>query len=217
MHAVCLLGLASTARLLVDFGGTEETKLLGITTMGWFLISLLIPVIHQVFVWVVWRSELCFGACSKVFGSHAFGIYRVVFFSLLLARPISLVLLSIADRESMEIPIAVRVIACTILGFPAVYAGYSVVRYFGMLRASGADHFDTRYRDLPLVKQGIFRYTDNAMYTYAFLGLWIIGIAAASWLSLVVAALSHVYIWVHYFCTEKPDMDLIYGFDKTNP
>ena len=22
---------------------------------------------------------------------------------------------------------------------------------------------------------------------------------------------SHAYIWVHYFCTERPDMRLIYG------
>jgi hypothetical protein len=26
-----------------------------------------------------------------------------------------------------------------------------------------------------------------------------------------VAAFNHLYIWVHYFTVEKPDMDYIYG------
>ena len=30
-------------------------------------------------------------------------------------------------------------------------------------------------------------------------------------LALVVALFSHAYIWVHYFCTDRPDMKLIYG------
>jgi len=29
--------------------------------------------------------------------------------------------------------------------------------------------------------------------------------------ALVLAAFCHAYIWVHYFCTEKPDMKRIYG------
>ncbi len=29
--------------------------------------------------------------------------------------------------------------------------------------------------------------------------------------ALTVAAFSHAYIWVHYFATEKPDMDFLYG------
>ena len=34
--------------------------------------------------------------------------------------------------------------------------------------------------------------------------------AGASWAALVVAFFSHAYIWVHYLCTERPDMRLIY-------
>ena len=49
------------------------------------------------------------------------------------------------------------------------------------------------------------------MYWFAFLTLWVIAVAGASWAGLVVAAFSHAYIWVHYFCTERPDMKLIYG------
>ena len=80
-----------------------------------------------------------------------------------------------------------------------------------MKRASGADHFDVKYRSMPLVREGIFRFTDNAMYTYAFLLFWALAIGFASTGALVVAAFSHLYIWVHYYCTEKPDMESIYG------
>ena len=33
---------------------------------------------------------------------------------------------------------------------------YSVKKYFGFLRAAGADHFDAKYRDMPFEKRGIF-------------------------------------------------------------
>lgn len=29
--------------------------------------------------------------------------------------------------------------------------------------------------------------------------------------ALTVAAFSHVYIWVHFYATEKPDMDYLYN------
>jgi hypothetical protein len=49
------------------------------------------------------------------------------------------------------------------------------------------------------------------MYTYGLLALWLPGLLEASAAALVAAALSHVYIWVHYTCTELPDMRRIYG------
>jgi protein-S-isoprenylcysteine O-methyltransferase Ste14 len=106
--------------------------------------------------------------------------------------------------------IPARVVICVILGLPAAYTLYSVVRYFGMARAAGIDHFYESYRSKPLVKEGIFKYTSNSMYSFAFLTFWAIAIAGASWAALVVAAFSHAYIWVHYFCTERPDMKAIY-------
>jgi hypothetical protein len=49
------------------------------------------------------------------------------------------------------------------------------------------------------------------MYTFAFLLLWLPGCYFRSTAALCVALFSHLYIWVHYFCTEKPDMVRIYG------
>ena len=37
------------------------------------------------------------------------------------------------------------------------------------------------------------------------------GLYASSQAALLAAAFNHAYIWVHYFCTELPDMKRIYG------
>jgi hypothetical protein len=79
-----------------------------------------------------------------------------------------------------------------------------------MARAAGADHFDSRYRSMPFVKKGIFRFTSNGMYLYAFLLFWAIAAGFNSSASLIAAAFNHVYIWVHFYTTEKPDIDFLY-------
>jgi len=49
------------------------------------------------------------------------------------------------------------------------------------------------------------------MYVYAFLLFWAIGLIFSSKAALVIALFSHIYIWVHYYSTERPDMEYIYG------
>ena len=89
-------------------------------------------------------------------------------------------------------------------------AFYSVLKYFTLERAFGIDHFDKNYND-PFVKKGIFRYTNNGMYIYGLMIFYLPGLLFLSKPALVVALFNHIYIWVHYFCTERPDMKLIYG------
>lgn len=75
---------------------------------------------------------------------------------------------------------------------------YSVRKYFGFDRAFGIDHFDpATYKDVPMVRKGIFQYSSNAMYVYGFFLLWVPGILAQSKAALLVAAFNHLYIWVH--------------------
>ena len=210
-HLLLLLVLLIAAVLLVDFKQLRESQLLGVGTHIWFSVSLAVPIVHQVYVWLAWRGELCFGTVTRRLGSPAFVIYQIVFMIFFCARPISLTLLTIADHDSFELPIPTRIAICLILGLPAAYTLYSVVRYFGMARAAGIDHFDESHRNKPLVKKGIFRYTSNSMYSFASLTFWAIAVAGSSWAALVVAMFSHAYIWVHYFGTERPDMKLIYG------
>jgi len=169
------------------------------------------PVAHQVFVWLAWRLELRNGAISKSIGFRG---YLALFFLLFAGRFISLLALAWMDRGSLELQIFPRAIVTILLALLGTYAMYSVKRYFGMVRAAGADHFDPRYRDMPLVRQGIFRFTSNGMYLYAFLLFWAIAVGLNSTAALTVAAFGHVYIWVHFYATEKPDMDSLYASDS---
>ena len=99
----------------------------------------------------------------------------------------------------------------TVLLALVVYLFYSVARYFTFKRAMGIDHFDPSYRTKPLVRGGIFRFARNGMYTFGLLAVWLPGLYTASRAALLAAAFSHAYIWVHYYCTELPDMKRIYG------
>jgi hypothetical protein len=213
LHLLLLAVLLATVGLLVSFRPLQDGQFLGVSTPTWFVVALVVPIIHQIYVWLIWRGELCYGAVSRSLGDRGFLVYQAIFVVLLLARPATLALLAISDHETFEIPIAASIATSVILLLPAIYTLYSVARYFGMSRACGIDHFDPSYRNSPMVRDGIFRFTANAMYTFAFLLLWAIAVAGASWAAFVVAAFSHAYIWVHYFCTERPDMRLIYGHE----
>ena len=166
------------------------------------------PVVHQIYVWLAWRLELQSAATSKTIGFHG---YVVVFFVLFTARFLSLLALAWVDRGSLNLSIIPLTVLTMLLALPGIYAMYSVKRYFGMARAAGADHFDGRYRSMPLVRKGIFRFTTNGMYLYAFLLFWAIAVGFNSSAALSVAAFSHVYIWVHFYATEKPDMEFLYN------
>ena len=173
-----------------------------------FWTAVALPILHQTFVWLTWRFELRSSAVSKTIG---FGGYLAIFFVLFGGRFITLAVLAWLDRGSLSLNPAVQIMITTLLALPGIYAMYSVKRYFGMARAAGADHFEERYRNMPLVNEGIFRFTSNGMYLYAFFLFWAIAVGFNSMAALVVAAFSHAYIWVHFYATEKPDMDFIYS------
>lgn len=95
-----------------------------------------------------------------------------------------------------------------------LYLFYSVQKYFGFAHAYGIDHFDESYRAKPLVREGIFKYTDNGMYTFGTLIVILPGLIFASKAALLLGVLNYLYVWVHYFALEKPDMKRIYDWDR---
>jgi protein-S-isoprenylcysteine O-methyltransferase Ste14 len=148
---------------------------------------------------------------SSVLGRLAFPLYSVFFMLLLFSRPVLILALALADRGSLAIsPSFLWGLAAALL-LPVGYVFYSVLRYFGIQRALGIDHFDRSYRDRPLVDGGIFRYVRNGMYLYGLLILYIPGLLLASEASLLAAFFQHTYIWVHYFTLEAPDMQIIFA------
>ena len=184
---------------------------LALSTRTWFWIAVAIPGLHQFGVMLLWRYELYENVLTKRFGDLAFPIYKVFFFAFLIARPLSVLALSLSDRNSVEhyqgLLSAIGMLMIPIL----LYLFYSVIRYFGIDRAAGADHFLEDYRAKPLVVDGIHRYIPNAMYVVGFFIIWLPGLFLASRAGLVVSSFQHIFIWAHYLYTEKPDMLKIYG------
>ena len=196
-------------------GDVLAGKFWGISTQTWLWIAVIVPVLHQIIVGLLWRAELYHRQLTRWFGDNNFRVYKALFTILFVARPISLICLGFANYGTITWhPILVYLLA-GILFIPAAYSMYSVIRYFGINRAYGIDHFDPSYREKPFVRQGIYRYTDNAMYKFVFMILWVIALVVFSKAALLAAAFSHLYIWVHFYCTELPDIHYIYGQPAT--
>ena len=191
---------------LVDLDGNTNT-FLGISALSWFIIAMSIPLIHQAYVWICWRSELCWQSISNSIG---FKGYVIVFFILIISR-LSAVVLCFIDYGSLYKPGLLAWILGLIIFIPGAYTMYSVKKYFGFLRAAGADHFDTKYKDLPFENRGIFKWTPNAMYVFAIGIPFSFAVATGSQSMFVVAIYTYISIWLHYFCTEKEDFKVIYG------
>lgn len=193
---------------------TASGSLWSIQTKIWIATTVAVPVLHQIYVLLCWRFELYHKSLSKTFGKNAFKIYKVGFFILIASRMVFLIILSISNKNTLSLSPFYKYIVITILSIVVVYAFYSVIRFFGMDRAAGLDHFDYSISKLDFVKKGIFKYTNNGMYKYAFLGFYIPGIIWESKASILVALFSHIYIWVHYYCTELPDIKTIYSTEN---
>lgn len=182
----------------------------GLHTKEWFIIAVAIPIIHQIYVVLCWRFELYYKALTKLFGKKAFKMYQIGFFILFVGRFLLLIVLALSNKNTISLNPIGKYSLLAVFTLVGLYAFYSVKTYFGLDRAAGLDHFDKSVSKLPFVKKGIFKYTENGMYKYAFLIFYIPGLVYESKAALLVALYSHIYIWVHYFCTELPDIKVIY-------
>ena len=190
---------------------TSEDVFLGISATTWAKISICLALAHQIMVAVVFRLQLHRNVMSRLLGSADMIVWAVLFFPLLLARPLTIIAVGAADTVPIHSNETGLMIFGGFLLIPAIWAMHSTSVYFTFPRALGGDHFRDHYAEMPLVNKGAFKYTANAMYGVVFLGLWGIALLFNSWNALIVALFQHAYIWVHMYCTEQPDMRWIYG------
>ncbi len=191
------------------FAGLQNNTntFINLGAFGWFIIAMTIPLIHQAYVWVCWRSELCWKSIRSTIG---FKGYVIIFFVLIISR-LSAIVLCFVDYGSLYTPGWFAWSLAVIIFIPGIYTMYSVKKYFGFLRAAGADHFDLKYRNMPFERRGIFKWTPNAMYVFAIGIPFGFAVATGSQSMFVVSIYTYISIWLHYFCTEKEDFKVIYG------
>ncbi len=182
----------------------------GISTKTWFWIALIVPVLHQIYVWLVWRLELYGNIFTGKFGiKKAFLLYSAGFSILFISRLVFIIILAISNSNTLFVNPFWAYLFAVIITPPIIYLEYSVKKYFTVERAFGIDHFDKNFNK-PFVKEGIFRYIKNAMYVVGLMVLYLPGLLLLSEAALVAALFNHIYIWVHYYTTELPDIKEIY-------
>jgi len=211
-HLVSVIILITALQIFITNNyASMNGALWSINTKTWFWMAIAVPILHQIYVWIIWRLELYKNTFTSRYGvSRAFKIYSVGFTLLFICRMIFIIILALSSQKSLSLkPIIAYLIAAGITPV-VIYLFYSVMKYFTLERAFGIDHFYKNYNK-PYVKGGIFRYTNNGMYVYGLLILYLPGLLLLSKAALVVALFNHIYIWVHYYCTERPDMKVIYG------
>ena len=208
-HAMlAVLLVAGALSLIHKAGGNGSFR--GLSAAQWARMTIWAALIHQVMVALIWRLQLHFALMSRLFGRRALAVWGAMFLPLLLARPVLVLLAGLASRGSLGAARPLQIALGLGLLALAGWAMHSVIRHFTIPRALGGDHFEDRYLNMPLVREGIFRYSANAMYGIAFLGLWGIALICGSAVALVLALFQHAYIWVHMYCTEGPDMEVLY-------
>ncbi len=188
-----------------------DGSLFELSTYAWLWIAVLTPIVHQIYVFLAWRFELYTNVFTKKCGlEKAFKSYSIGFAILFVFRLISIIFLAYSNENSLKVdPMYTYAIAAIITPF-VIYLFYSVKKYFTIQRAYGIDHFDKEY-NVPYVKKGIFKYTNNGMYVFGLAILYLPGLLLLSKAAILVALFNHAYIWVHYYTTEQPDMKFIYG------
>jgi len=211
--AAILLGAAAWAVARPVLG---DGAFLGIADWIWFWGCIAVPVVHQLLGWLVFRGQLGWGILTRWFGDADLRVWAVVFIPLLAARPLFLLGLIASDAGSLGFAPALRFGVAGVLLIPGVFSMWSVLRYFGADRALGGDHFRLKYREMPFVREGAFRWSSNAMYAYVFLLLWALALIGNSRAALAVAGFQHAFVWAHYYCTEEPDMQLMYGGESAS-
>ena len=211
LHALLLAALLAGMVLVTGFDGVRTGQLWEVATPVWLWLAVGLAIAHQIYVWFCWRTQLHASWLTRTLGNYGFPLYAVGFSLIGILRVFVVFIVAISNQYTLPAnAIALKILAIIVL-VPAVYLFYSVKRYFGFKRAFGIDHFDNEYRSMPFERRGIFRFTRNGMYTYGFLLLWFPAFWWASSAALSIAIFNHLYIWVHYFATELPDIKRIYG------
>ena len=154
-HIGGLIVLYYVALQMVDFENNSNI-FLGISAKNWFLFSMMTPLLHQGYVWLCWRSELCWKTISQTIGfkGYVFNFFHNWNFKIIFG-----VGLCFADYGTWFTPGWIAWSVSVLLFIPFVYTMYSVKKYFGFMRATGIDHFDPSYKDKPFEKRGIFKWS----------------------------------------------------------
>jgi len=79
LHLLAIVVLLTAMSYVIKTGDILNGSLWGLTTKTWVLIGLAIPILHQIYVVVIWRLELYKQAISSRFGEKGFKVFGFIF------------------------------------------------------------------------------------------------------------------------------------------
>ena len=186
-----------------------------LSTTEWVMLSWIFAGLFQAWVAFFWRMELYGGWVTNKLGKTGFIIHQVGYGVLAFIRFALLIPICLSTINTLPISTAVSTTIIIVTAPPILWALYSAIVHFGFTRAAGADHFTQHSPVSGFEKRGLYKYVPNVMYTVALLGIYHAGLFWFSGPGLIVAACHHIFVWAHYFCTEKPDIREIYSDTNT--
>ena len=211
LHLILLVALCGGLWLSSLTPGFQVSHSWNISVPAVVVVSVVAGALHHLWVLVFWRLELGFSAVSRRLGRWGFILYSAGFVVLITARFVSVLYLAPLNGGTLPIPTGIRLAAVGIIAVFNAWGMYSVLRFFGVRRAFGLDHFDASVRQSGLVKRGAYRYCGNVMYLMIVPAFLVPCLLWGSVASLACGLFHCLFVWAHYLCTERPDMALIYG------
>ena len=210
-HLLAWIVLGFLQHLAIRAWPDTGAAVLGLTCSQWIRLGWIAAGLHQFWIAMMWRLELHGGRVSRAFGPFAFTLHRIGFLLFGFVRANVVFPVALASCGTLSLPDGVR-FPLLAVGVPlALWALHDTVRYFGISRAMGADHFDPSYRRRGFERKGLFGHLNNVMYVVVLTYFYHPGLVWNSAPALVVAACQHAFVWTHYWCTERPDLAAIYG------
>lgn len=211
LHALAWVVLGA---LLYQVTGTSpgaDEAIAGLSVRIWVASSWILAGLSQAWMAAFWRLELHGGAVSARLGDLGFPLLRAGYAVLFPLRFLPLIPISLATAGTGSLSPTTR-ITLVVASTPLIlWTVRDALVHFGLDRLSGSDHFFPEDRGGRKETRGIHRYLANAMYTVGTLALFHPGLVTGSTLGLWVAAFHYAFVWVHYWCTEAPDLEILYG------
>ena len=104
-HLISLIAIVVTIYLcLTNRSEILSGSLWGIATESWFWLAVTVPVVHQVYVWLIWRLELYQSTFTERYGlERAFKYYAAGFSILFVSRLFTIIILAYSNKDTLHI------------------------------------------------------------------------------------------------------------------
>lgn len=180
-----------------------------LSTGTWFWIGVITAIIHQVYIMLIWRIELATRWLSTNLPRLGFTAYLIDYTLMLAARAGTIIVVALANREIIYIPALFRWAGSITLGIIFTWLIYSMTKSSSYKDLAGAIFFKPQNSKNSAGQNKTSSLVSSIVYVWSPLSFYIPGLVLASPASLLLAFFNHIYILIHYYCTEAPSLKRI--------